>query len=176
MGLKDFCKEITKYKEKNTKKIGQTYGPQRGILNRAKGTVRVRSPGGVNQQDARWRQVTPPKLCREDGVPIVAQQTWTPLVSMRMWVRSLAPLSGLKDPALLWAAVGHTHSLDLALLWLWHRLAASALIRPLVWEFPYAAHVALKKQQKKSLRKGLFTKVWSRLYWVICSLDLHEEN
>ena len=53
MGLKDFCKEITKYKEKNTKKIGQTYGPQRGILNRAKGTVRVRSPGGVNQQDAR---------------------------------------------------------------------------------------------------------------------------
>ena len=38
---------------------------------------------------------------------------------------------------------------DLALLWLWHRLAAAALFRPLAWEFPYAAGVALKKRQKQ---------------------------
>ena len=39
---------------------------------------------------------------------------------------------------------------DLALLWLWCRPAAVALIRPLDWELPYATHVALKKQQKKT--------------------------
>ena len=33
---------------------------------------------------------------------------------------------------------------DLALLWLWHRPAAAALIRPLAWEPPYASGVALK--------------------------------
>ena len=38
---------------------------------------------------------------------------------------------------------------DLALLWLWCRLAAVAPIRPLAWELPYATGVALKKQEKK---------------------------
>ena len=31
------------------------------------------------------------------------------------------------------------------LLWLWHRLAATALIQPLAWEPPYAAGTALKR-------------------------------
>ena len=31
-----------------------------------------------------------------------------------------------------------------ALLWLWYRPAAAALIRPLAWELPYATGVALK--------------------------------
>ena len=34
---------------------------------------------------------------------------------------------------------------DPALLWLWYRLAAIALITPLAWQLPYAAGVALKK-------------------------------
>ena len=34
--------------------------------------------------------------------------------------------------------------LDPELLWLWHRLAAVALIGPLAWELPYATGVALK--------------------------------
>ena len=37
---------------------------------------------------------------------------------------------------------------DLALLWLWHRPAATAPIRPLAGEPPYAKGVALKKQQR----------------------------
>ena len=37
-------------------------------------------------------------------------------------------------------------SLDLA--WLWHRLAAAALIQPLRWELVYAMGAALKKQKK----------------------------
>ena len=49
--------------------------------------------------------------------------------------------------------VGHRRSLDpslLWLLWLWCKpLAAVALIRPLAWEPPYAAGVALKRQKTK---------------------------
>ena len=36
-------------------------------------------------------------------------------------------------------------SLDLVLLWLWRRLEALALIRPLAWEPPYDAGVTLKE-------------------------------
>ena len=45
--------------------------------------------------------------------------------------------------------VGRRRGLDLVLLWLWHRPAAEALIKPLAWEPPYAASVALKRQKKK---------------------------
>ena len=38
-----------------------------------------------------------------------------------------------------------------ALLWLWRRLAATAPIRPLAWEPPYAAGGALKRQKKNAL-------------------------
>ena len=43
---------------------------------------------------------------------------------------------------------GHRHGLDLALLWLWHRPAATAPIRPLGWESPYAAGAALEKAKR----------------------------
>ena len=51
--------------------------------------------------------------------------------------------------------VGHRHNLDLVLLWLWHRPAATVLIRPLAWEPPDAEGVALKKK-KKVLRENYF--------------------
>ena len=38
---------------------------------------------------------------------------------------------------------------DPALLWLWCRPAAAALVRPLAWELPYTSGVALKKKSKK---------------------------
>ena len=38
---------------------------------------------------------------------------------------------------------------DLVLLWLWGRLAATALIQPLVWELPYAEGAALKSKTNK---------------------------
>ena len=46
-------------------------------------------------------------------------------------------------------AVGHRCGLDLSLLWVWCRLAATALIQPLAWERPYAANAALKRKKKK---------------------------
>ena len=44
--------------------------------------------------------------------------------------------------------VGHRRGLDLALLWLWCRPAATAPIGPLAWEPPCAVGVALKRQNK----------------------------
>ena len=42
--------------------------------------------------------------------------------------------------------VGHRRGLDLSLLWLWHRLAATASTHPQFWEFPYAMGEGLKKK------------------------------
>ena len=47
--------------------------------------------------------------------------------------------------------VGHRHGSDPALLWLWHRPAAVAPVRPLAWEPPYAAGAALKKRKPKNV-------------------------
>ena len=47
--------------------------------------------------------------------------------------------------------VGRRCGSDPALLWLWHRLAAVALIRPLAWEPPNAVGAALKRKRKKSI-------------------------
>ena len=44
---------------------------------------------------------------------------------------------------------------DPVLLWLWHRLAAAALIRPLAWELPYATDVGLKKKKKRKKKRKL---------------------
>ena len=44
--------------------------------------------------------------------------------------------------------VVHRHGSGLALLRLGYQLAAVALIRPLAWEPPYAAIVALKSKKK----------------------------
>ena len=53
----------------------------------------------------------------------------TQLVSMRMWVQSLASLSIAMS-----CGIGYRHSSDPALLWLWCRPAAEAPIGPRAWE------------------------------------------
>ena len=51
----------------------------------------------------------------------------------------------VKDQALPQAVVQvEDVAQDLGSLWLWCRLAAAAPIRPLTWELPYGAGVALK--------------------------------
>ena len=49
--------------------------------------------------------------------------------------------------------VGHTCGSDSALLWLWRRPVATAPIRPLAWEPPYAAGVALEKAKRPKKKK-----------------------
>ena len=46
-------------------------------------------------------------------------------------------------------AVGHRCGSDPELLWLWFKMAAPALIRPLAWELPRALGAALKSKNKK---------------------------
>ena len=90
------------------------------------------------------------------------------LGTMRLRVRSLALLSGLRIQYCceLWCrlqmllrsvvavscGVGHRQGSDLALLWLWCRLAATGPIRPLAWEPPYAMGAALERKEKKKER------------------------
>ena len=50
---------------------------------------------------------------------------------MRLWVRFLALLSRLRIGVAMGCGVGHRHGLAPVLLWLWHRLAATAQIGPL---------------------------------------------
>ena len=45
--------------------------------------------------------------------------------------------------------VGRRCGLDLALLWLWHRLVVTVPIGPLAWEPPCAMRMALKRQKEK---------------------------
>ena len=48
--------------------------------------------------------------------------------------------------------IGRRYSLDLALLWLWHRPAAIAPTGPLAWEPPYAVGAALKRQKRQKIK------------------------
>ena len=61
--------------------------------------------------------------------------------------------------------VGHGRSSDLALLWPWRRLAATAPIRPLAWEPPYAMGAALKSKKIK--------KVTIQRYYIVIDYILH---
>ena len=81
-------------------------------------------------------------------VPTVVQRKRIWLVSMRIWVRSLAWLSGLgiRGCCELYS-VGCRHGLDPTWLWLWCRSAATAPIWPLAWELPCAVGAALKSNK-----------------------------
>ena len=51
--------------------------------------------------------------------------------------------------------VGGRQGSDPALLWLWHRAAATAPIGPLAWEPTYAAGVALEKAKRQSINQSI---------------------
>ena len=82
----------------------------------------------------------------EWGVPIVAQQKWIRIVSMRMWFDPWLCSVGQQFSVAMNCGVGRRHGWDSTLLWLWDRPAAVALIQSLVWELPYAVGVALKSK------------------------------
>ena len=73
----------------------------------------------------------------------MAQWKQIRLGTMRLWVRSLASPSGLRFGIAMNYGVDCRCGQDLALLWLWHKPPAITPIRPLAWELPYAAGVAL---------------------------------
>ena len=79
----------------------------------------------------------------------------------------------VKDPVLpVSCGEGCRHGLDPTLLWLWHRLAATARIRPLAWKPPYAAGAAqeMAKRQKTKKPKNNNNKK-TKTYSCICSFS-----
>jgi len=58
--------------------------------------------------------------------------------------------------------VGRRRGLDPTLLWLWHRLAATAPIGPLAREPPYAVSVALEKTKKKKYCEAVVSVYFSK--------------
>ena len=58
----------------------------------------------------------------------------------------------VRDPVLP-RGVGRRCDLDPALLWLWRRPVAVALLRLLAWEPPYASGAAREKDKKKKKKK-----------------------
>ena len=77
------------------------------------------------------------------------------LTNLKIIHKAVDSIPGLaqwvKDPAVS-CGLDCRRSLDLALLLLWHRPVAAAPIRPLAWETPYAAGVALKRQKTNKQR------------------------
>ena len=108
------------------------------------------------------------------GVPTVVQWVKNPTVSVRMWVQSLALLSGLRIWCChkLWCRSQMQRSLDLALLWLWQKSAAAAPIQSLVWELPCAAGTAIEREgeKKKAIKPRTSTSYKSKdlLNWKAC--------
>ena len=52
------------------------------------------------------------------------------------------------------SGVGRRRGSDPMLLWIWRRPAATAPIRPLAWEIPYAMGAALEKAKRQERKEG----------------------
>ena len=63
--------------------------------------------------------------------------------------------------------VGCRCGLNPTLLWLWHRLVATAPIRPIAWEPPYAKGVALEKTKDKKNKQKTYFRVFCITWKVI---------
>ena len=88
------------------------------------------------------------RLISRIGVPVVAQRKWTGLVSTRIWVQSLALLSGLRIWCRHEQQCRSQMQLGLVLLRLWCRMAAAAPIWLLAWELPCDVPVAPEREKK----------------------------
>ena len=84
-------------------------------------------------------------------VPIMVQRERIRLGTMRLWVPSLVQLSGLRIQHCgeLWCRC--RCSSDPVLLWLWHRPAAIAPIRPRAWGSSICHRCGPEKTKKKNL-------------------------
>ena len=88
---------------------------------------------------------------------------------MRLWVRSLALLSGLRIRRCreLWCRL--QTRLRSCVAEALARLAATALIRPLAWEPPYAAGAAQEMAKRQKKKKKPVSATWMELETLILS-------
>ena len=122
--------------------------------------LRLSAPFGGIGQKLRVRQpaapwLWPPGFQKANTQSSHCGSAVTNLTSiLRMRVQSLASLSALR--IWFWRELWCRSQMRLgsAFLWLWGRLAATALIWPLAWGLPYATGVALKRKQQKTTPKA----------------------
>ena len=119
-------------------------------------------------------EVATGKETKRDQKPIwrssnVAQKQQIWLVHMRIWVQSLASLSGLN----IWCCCE-------LLFWVWCRPSIASLIWAPAWGFPYAACVALKSKKKKKKERNYGWKLpkskKEKRYWGIASTGGPKQN
>ena len=101
------------------------------------------------------------------GVPIVAKWKWIWLQTMRLWVRSLAPISGLSiwHCLELWGTSQMRLGSHVAVAVMLTR--AIAPIGPVAWEPPYAMGTDLKSKKNKERKE----KKKFQYKWVFCTLS-----
>ena len=63
-----------------------------------------------------------------------------------------------------WGVRRRQGSLDLVLLWLWHRMASAAPTLPLAWELSYAADATLKKKKERNFFFFVFSRAAPTAY------------
>ena len=89
------------------------------------------------QQDQSLKQESHCGSAVTNPTSICEDMDWIP--GLDQWVKG----SGIA----MSCGADHRYNSDLAVLWLWHRPAATAPIQPLAWELPYAAGKALKDKK-----------------------------
>ena len=83
------------------------------------------------------------------GVPVVAQWLTNPTRNHEVVGSVPALAQWVKDPGIaVSCGIACRCGLDPSLLWLWRRPVATAPIRPLAWEPPYAARAAQRNNKK----------------------------
>ena len=85
------------------------------------------------------------------GVPVVTQWKRIRLGTIRLRVRSLTLLSGLRIRRCCELWCRSKSGSDLVLLWLWCGPAAVAPIGPLAWEYPYTMGAAPRRKKRKKI-------------------------
>jgi len=120
---------------------------------------------------------------RNRGVPVMAQ--WLTNPTRNHEVAGSVPGLAQQWGVAVSCGVGRrcVSVSDPALLWLWHRLATAAPIRPLAWEPPYAMGAALEKakdkktkKQKKTRNRGHRKACVSKIPTGPCSVTLPPRN
>ena len=88
------------------------------------------------------------------GIPVVAQCLTNVTRDYEVEGSIPALAQWVDDPGIdMSCGVGGRRGSNPALLWLWRRPGATAPIRPLAWEPPYATDAALKSKKTKNKNK-----------------------